>query len=271
MSIRHIYCNTVSQTVFFNFISWQYSPDIPTNDLIHKGGVSCSKKTITIQTPIILGEAFNDKTSILDIHIKLNNNSYLNIEMQVLRDPHWTNRSLFYLCRTFSKLKKGENYDKLHPVTHIGFLDFTLFPEYPEFYATYKLLNTKNYHLYSDKLTLNVIDLNHIDLATEEDKAYKLDYWVKIIKATTWEELRMLSQNDVNIEEIVRTLYRCNSEEDIQLQCDLIEGKMYFDELNRREQEQRRAEYEAMLVEKDKIAEENAHLKALLKKHNIEI
>ena len=107
---------------------------------------------ITIENPIILGEAISEKTIVMDIHIKLNNNSYINLEMQVINQHNWTDRSLFYLCRTFGQLDKGNEYTELLPTTHIGFLDFTLFPEYPEFFATYKLLNTKNYHIFVSKI-----------------------------------------------------------------------------------------------------------------------
>ena len=56
-------------------------------------------------------------------------------------------------------------------------LDYTLFNEYPEFYATYELINVKNYQKYSDNITLNVVNLSRIDLATEEDKQYHIDEW----------------------------------------------------------------------------------------------
>ena len=40
---------------------------------------------------------------------------------------------------------------------HIGFLDYTLFDDRPEFYASYKLINVKNHQKYSDSLTLHVV------------------------------------------------------------------------------------------------------------------
>lgn len=45
--------------------------------------------------------------------------------------------------------------------------------QYPEFYASYKLINIKNHRKYSDNLTLNVVDLSHIELAAEEDIEYQ--------------------------------------------------------------------------------------------------
>ena len=93
--------------------------------------------------------------------------------------------------------QKNFNQNK-KPVIHIGFLDYTLFSDCPEFYATYKLFNVKNHHLYSDNLTLSVVDLSRIDLATDEDKSYHIDYWAKLFKATTWEEIneKVIAEKD---------------------------------------------------------------------------
>lgn len=239
---------------------------------------------ITIENPIILGEAISEKTIVMDIHIKLNNNSYINLEMQVINQHNWTDRSLFYLCRTFGQLDKANEYTELLPTTHIGFLDFTLFPDYPEFFAAYKLLNTKNYHMYSDKFTLNVVDLNRTDLATDEDKAFHLDQWVKIFKATTWEELRMLSQNNDYGKEIIKTMYECNADVNICKQCLDREAELAFREMEKRLQkklENDNAELENANAQLEnanaqlenanaQLTDENEKLKVLLAKHNIQ-
>jgi predicted transposase/invertase (TIGR01784 family) len=90
--------------------------------------------------------------------VLLNNSQEIGLEMQVVNLGNWTDRSLSYLCRTYDSLYKGQNYNEANPVVHIGFLDFTLFADYPEFYATYKMMNIKNYHIYSDKLQLGVVN-----------------------------------------------------------------------------------------------------------------
>ena len=249
-------------------------------------------KSISVENPITLGDAMDKKTIVFDVKIKLNNNTLINLEMQLLNEHNWVERSLFYLCRAFTKLLKGEDYSKLQPVTHIGFLDFTLFPEHPEFYAMYKLLNTKDYHLYSDKFALGVVNLNRTDIATDEDKAYGIDNWVKIFKAKTWEELRMLSENNKYVEEMVRSLFKFNSDEQIREQCEDIEIELAARKARYRDQEEAiaklkaelaealdkrnafLAEKDAELADKDaELAEKDAELatlKALLKEHNIE-
>ena len=53
---------------------------------------------------------------------------------------------------------------------HIGFLDFTLFPEYPEFVAEYQLMNITPQHRYSysDKLHITVVNLKETSNAMYE-------------------------------------------------------------------------------------------------------
>ena len=86
---------------------------------------------ITIQNPIKLGEAIDDKTFILDINVLLNSNTVINLEMQVWDLNDWPERSLSYLSRSYDNVAKGCDYIDVKPVYHIGFLNYTLFPEYP--------------------------------------------------------------------------------------------------------------------------------------------
>ena len=176
-------------------------------------------KKIEILNPINLSGDVTGKEFILDIHVLLNDNTQINLEMQNVNEYNWTDRSLSYLCRTFDQLYKGQEYDEARPVVHIGFLDFTLFPKYPEFYATYKMLNVRNYHLYSDKFVLSVLNLNRIDLATEEDKAYEIDYWARLFKARTWEELKELVKDNEYLQEAADSIYKANADEIVRQQC----------------------------------------------------
>lgn len=176
-----------------------------------------------ITNPIELGVSMGDKTFILDIKIRLNNYSIINLEMQVINQYNWVERSLSYLCRNFDSLQSGELYETVKPVIQVGLLNFTLFPNHPEFYATYQLLNIKNYSLYSDKLSLSVLNLTRTDLATEEDKLYHLDYWANLFRASTWEELNMLAQNNEYFAEASATVYQLSQEDRIRMECEARE------------------------------------------------
>ena len=185
--------------------------------LLHMDEADISSVIIT--NPIRLGDSIDNKTFVLDINVILNQHHIINLEMQVINLNNWQDRSLSYLARNFDHLKKGEDYQLTHPVIQIGLLDYTLFPDHPEFYSTYQFLNVKNHTLYSDKLRISVLDLSRIDLATEEDRQYQLDHWAALFKAKTWEELQMLAQNNNYFKEASETVYELTQEEQIRQQC----------------------------------------------------
>lgn len=200
--------------------------------------------SVEITNPIILGESVKNKEFRLDVNVRMDNHTLINLEMQVTGRLIWPNRSISYLCRSFDMLNHGQDYKEVRPVIHIGFLDYTLFKDCPEFYATYKLLNVKKYYLYSDKLTLSVVDLSHIDLATDEDKKYHIDYWARLFKATTWEEIKMLASEDQYINEASKTIFQLSTDEQIRKRC--RDREEYYLDLKA---------YERVIAEKDALIE----------------
>ena len=98
-------------------------------------------------------------------------------------------------------------------------MKFTLFKDDPEFYAKYMMKNVKNNRVYSDKFILSVVDLNQIELATEEDKAHRIDYWARMFMARTWEDLRMLARENEYLKEAADSLYVANADEIVRQQC----------------------------------------------------
>lgn len=174
---------------------------------------------IVVQNPIELGEAIDDKTFILDIHVLLNNNMIINLEMQVLDLKDWPERSLSYLARGYDNVVKGDEYINVKPVYHIGFLNYTLFPEYPEFFAKYRMMNIKNHNVYTTKFNLYVVDLTQIELATQEDVDTGLVYWTQVFKAKTWEELRQMAERHQELQEAIEALYVYNQDEIVKEQC----------------------------------------------------
>lgn len=210
--------------------------------------------SVEITNPIILGETIDNKEFRLDINVLLNDNTLINLEMQVANNPDWQNRSLIYLCRSFDQLEHGQAYDEIRPVIHIGFLDYTLFEKSPEFYATYKLINVKNHEVYSDNFILNVVNLSRIDLATDDDKKYQIDYWAKLFKAASWEEIRMLASENDYINEASNTMLRLSAEKDIRKRCQ--DREEYYWEIRT---------YKKIIAEKDsliqQLLEENKRLR----------
>ncbi len=218
--------------------------------------------SVEITNPIVLGESVENKEFRLDINVVLNNNTLINLEMQIANKLNWRERSVMYLCRSFDQLNHGQDYTEAKPVIHIGFLDYSLFEECPEFYASYKLINIKNYQKYSDSLTLCVVDLSHIDLATEEDKRYHIHEWARLFKATTWEEIKMIASKDEYLKDASQTMFRMSADDMVRKRC--RDREEYYQDLRNYERkiEQDRIEHEQDLrnyerkIEQDRIEHE---------------
>lgn len=240
-------------------------------------------KSVIVQNPIDLSGDVSGKEFILDIKIMLNDDTLINLEMQVANEYNWPERSLAYLCRSYDQLYKGQKYEEALPVIHIGFLDFTLHPSHPEFYATYQMLNVKNHLLYSDKFTLSVVNLKKIELATEEDKKYHIDYWAALFKAKTWEELKMLTKENEYLQEAAESLYVANADEIVRQQCraredaerrerTLERAKRLAEEALEKERKEKELvikEKETAIKEKETALKEIEKLKELLIKNGI--
>lgn len=58
-----------------------------------------------------------------------------------------------------------------------------------------------------------MVDLTHIELATDEDRAYGIDRWARLFKSTTWEEIKMIAENNPILTEASEKLYTYNADE----------------------------------------------------------
>ena len=214
--------------------------------------------SIEVLNPYTLGTSINDKTFILDLKIMLNRNKIVNIELQVENGKNWPERSLLYTSRTFDNLNKGDEYEKVKPVQHIGILDFDIDGFPPEFYSKYMLMNVRNHNIYTGKFVMNVLDLRQLDIATDEDKLWEIDYWAKLFKATTWEEIKMLAEKDETMYSAAKSIYEVMAEYEAQLELEarqryIRKEKRYEEmEIELAEKDKKLAKKDEKLAEKDK-------------------
>ena len=108
-----------------------------------------------------------------------------------------------------------------------------------------------------------MVELNHTELATEEDKQYGIDYWAKLFKAKTWEEIKMLAENNTYITEATNTIFRLSAEELIQKRC--RDREEYYQDLQNYERtiaqkNQLLIEQENQLTKKDELLTEQRNL-----------
>jgi len=142
-------------------------------------------------------EEFSDKTGILDIKLKLTDDTIIDIEIQASWNASFVKRTLFYWAKMYtSDFKAGESYDKLHRCIAIniiadGFrLNDAIHSEY--------LLQEKTAHTtLTDVLEVHFLDLPAAKKAKAEEKVVskrgQLINWLRFIGATNKEERKMIA------------------------------------------------------------------------------
>ena len=231
-----------------------------------------------VENPIEMGSRFDAKTFILDVKVTVNGDTIVTIEMQVLREPQWPERSLGYLCRAFDQLNRGDDYIHTKAAIQIGFLDFTLFQDDPKFFSEYRLLDTVTQRIYTDKFRLYVVNLKKAGQAEQAECGSGLNGWAALFAATTWEELKMLSQTEPMLDEAIGTAYqlmmdqqeyyRMEAREDTLIHERVMKEQMEAAVKGREEAERNFAEAEKKLSEvesrNEELTAEVARLKKLL-------
>ena len=219
--------------------------------------------SVEIMNPIVIGETINDKEFRLDIKAVLNHYQQINLEMQVVNRHDWPERSIGYLSRMYNSLQKGDQYINVKPAIHIGILNFSPFDGEPIFYSRNVLMDMNKHRIYSDKFQVNVLELKQIELATEEDKKWNLDFWAKLFKARTWEELKMIAKDNEYFTEASNTLCdlyadfnvreRCRDREDYELEQKYLHDTIAQQQSMLAQKDDTIAQQQSMLAQKDDL------------------
>ncbi|MBP3596170.1 MAG: Rpn family recombination-promoting nuclease/putative transposase [Clostridia bacterium] len=161
-------------------------------DLIQAILPDLSIHTIKINKDVSLERKFlTDKLGILDIIAELNDNSKINIEMQVENIYNTIDRSLFYNAGLHHEsLKKGESYNSSFKTIGIWITNFDVFETGP-FHEIAKLKRD-----YENTILTNKFELHYIQLTKFKAKckriSTKLDQWLTFIINEKLEEIKMV-------------------------------------------------------------------------------
>ena len=142
----------------------------------------------------------HQKQGILDVCIELNDESKINIEIQVRIYKYWDRRQLFYLAKMYTEdLMVGEDYSRLKRCVAISLLDFNL-TDRPQYHSVYRLRDPEG-HEFSDMLEVHIVELRK-KLAGENP----VNEWIRLFNVESMEELDMIRTNNPGIKEAIREL-----------------------------------------------------------------
>ncbi len=148
----------------------------------------------------------DDKQGILDVRLLMDNDSEIDIEIQLSELKVWADRSLFYLAKMFTEqINPGDSYHVFKKCVSISILDFILFQGETEFHSCFHISEDKRHFLYTDKMEFHVIELPKLPEALGED-CTDLELWAKFISAERKEEFDMLAEKNPYIDSAYQKL-----------------------------------------------------------------
>ena len=135
----------------------------------------------------------DEKQGIVDVRILMNNNTEIDIEIQLSILNVWADRALFYLAKMYTdQIRPGQDYTVFKKCVSISILDFVLFREDPEFYSCFHIREDSRQTLYTDKMEFHVLELPKLPPELKDGSSDIL-LWAKFINSERKEEFDMLA------------------------------------------------------------------------------
>ena len=114
-----------------------------------------------------------------------------------------------------------------------------------------------------------ISELNHINLANEEDKQYDIDIWARFFKATTWEEIKMITKDNPSMNSTAESVYLSNSDFVIRERCRAREDAIIHEKYQAERIETLTAENSALSNEISDLSNEVSRLRKIMEEHGI--
>jgi len=128
----------------------------------------------------LLPKNIADKTTIVDVRCTDDLSRHFIVEMQILKQDFFHERSFYNAARVYSRqIKKGNDYDQLKPVYALCLVDHNLESDTVRWRHTYKILNEDEPHKGISAIEMHFIDLSKCRKRDNFSIENALDRWVK--------------------------------------------------------------------------------------------
>jgi predicted transposase/invertase (TIGR01784 family) len=175
-------------------------------------------KSVIIKNPVNDRQTEEDKLSIMDVKAETNDETMINIEIQ-LRDQHnMRQRTLYHLSKMIAeRLNKGEYYKEIAKTVAINILNFDLLGEEIRFHNKFRFLETQTHKELTDVAEIHFMELPVLRRYIEKNKENitniigkeKLLDWLLFIDNPNSEYTKLVENADEAIgraKEMLRTL-----------------------------------------------------------------
>ena len=152
------------------------------NNILEFTGTHKEIVDITIQNPYQVPKLKELKETILDIKAVDKRSVHYIIEMQMFHTTAFEKKVLYYVGKAYyQQLNRAEDYPKLNQVIFLGFLNFQLFDNNPDYATRHLILDEKTNENHFQDFELNFVELPKFTKTLEELKDIK-DKWIYFVK-----------------------------------------------------------------------------------------
>jgi predicted transposase/invertase (TIGR01784 family) len=153
---------------------------------------------VTVLNPELPAGGWGDKGIVVDLLVRLDDGSLVDVEMQTHSRPGGQARALYYWARMVgSELHRGEEYADMRRAAVVLLLGYRAFPDAP-FHGVWQVRERRSSVLLSDLLEIHTVELPKLDElpAPERDAETALVRWARFFCARDERELAKLATMD---------------------------------------------------------------------------
>ena len=186
-----------------------------------------SPDQITLLNPELNPEYIDDKLSILDIRVQLQDHTSIDVEIQVIDQHNIEPRALYYVCRLCAdQLQKGDDYTQLRPAIGLNLLCFNLYND-SEYFRSFILKDKKTNSEYPNYLEVSFLELfkgvSELTRTKTSDPTNFIhalsgkDQWILFLATKNKEVQQKLAENNTTLHAAYERLTTVSSDEKLRI------------------------------------------------------
>ena len=186
-----------------------------------------SIKSIEVLNGEILPDERGEKFGRLDLLLIMNDETKINIELQIKIQDDYADRSTFYWSKAYTTgLKAGEEYSELKETICINIVGFKMF-DCEEYHSHFQIMEKNRHEVLTEKFAIHFFELPKLR-GTEVNADDMMKLWLKLIDCESEEDLEMLERtNAAPIKEAAYFIRKMSADEKLKEIARLEEKRLH--------------------------------------------
>ena len=182
------------------------------------------KKTVLLNTNLPKIHE-DEKQGILDVRLTMNNNTEIDIEIQLAYMKAWADRSTFYVSKMLvEQVGINKKYSNIKKCIGINILDFDYIKDTQRFHTVYHLREDTEHIKYTDVMEIHIVELPKLPQNNDGTDLYS---WIKFIKSNDKEEFEMLAKQSQYLQKAYETLEEISADQQKRLEYTARQKALY--------------------------------------------